>query len=149
MIKSVLEEIILYSDIIIFTTIVITIIQLIGGFFIFKMFKKAGEKPWKGFVPFYWMFSMSKIALGNRFIYPVLSFLLFLLVPFIKNLSDFMLVILNGFIGYMIARAFNKHTAFCILSAFCPIIAMIVINFDNSEYDGPKYFWKNSSEENN
>lgn len=86
-----------------------------------KIFEKAGEPGWGAIVPFYNLYLVFKIALGNGW------YFLFLLIPFVNIVFAIML-------PFKLAKAFGKGVGFGFGLLLLDIIFYPILAFGSAEY---------------
>lgn len=89
-----------------------------------KLFTKAGEAGWKAIIPFYNLYTLTKIVYGNGWKF------LFMLVPILSIVYVIMLYVRLG-------QRFGKSAGFIIGLLFLSPIFELILAFDNSYYQGP------------
>lgn len=109
--------------------IVPMIIGLIFGVLVligmWKIFSKAGVPGWGAIIPFYNMYLLFKISMGNGWLF------LLLLVPFVN--------IIVGIMAYVkLAAAFNKGAGYALGLIFLNPIFVLMLGFGSAEYIGNK-----------
>lgn len=94
-----------------------------------KVFKKAGEPAWAAWVPFYNMYVMYKISVGNG-----LWFLLIFAsgIPVVNLFALVVAVLMN----IRLCQNFGKGIGFGILAIFFPYVTMPILAFSGAEYEG-------------
>ncbi|MBQ0004358.1 MAG: hypothetical protein KBS68_00675 [Clostridiales bacterium] len=92
-----------------------------------KIFTKAGEPGWTALIPFYNLYKLFKITMGNGF-FVILCFL-----PFFNFLALILL-------GINTARAFNRPPLFALGLILLPSVFLIILGFSNAQYVGPGGF---------
>jgi hypothetical protein len=102
--------------------IMVTVIEIVGAWF---MFEKAGEPGWAAIIPIYNYLIAIKIA-GKQWWY-----LLLMLIP-VVNLVIY-IIILNG-----LAKNFGKGTGFTVGLFFFRFIFIPILGFGNAVYIGDK-----------
>ena len=115
----------------IYFAIFFSIIFLVILISLFKIFKKAGEKPWKVFIPVYNFIVLYRISGINPL------FLVTFLLMFIPNISIMGFVIWNIVDATqkgLLVRKFGKSIWFVIGIIFFDFIFYPIIAFDKSEY---------------
>ncbi len=100
--------------------IIIMIPYFIG---MWKLYEKAGEKGWKCLIPIYNNYILYEIVYGNGWKY----FLTF--VPVLNIVMPIALV-------FRIAEVFGKGTEYGVGLLFIPYIFILILAFDESEYQG-------------
>lgn len=103
------------------------------GIFLSGIFKKAGEKPWMAFVPFFWSFKFSKISLGSRITYPLL-----IIIALCNFYFVVVLFFLTLFTLFLLGRTFNKSFLFCIGLMLFPFAFLLILSLSDAEYDKTK-----------
>ena len=89
-----------------------------------KLFTKAGEAGWKSLIPIYDVYILFKIVYGNG-----LKFL-FLIIPVLNVITEIAIML-------RLAKVYGKGAGFGVaLFLFSPI-ALPVLAFGKSEYEGP------------
>lgn len=104
--------------------IIIGVVAVISIAACWKLFSKAGEAGWKSIIPIYNMYILFKIVYGNG-----LKFLL-LLIPIL----DFIVMIA---LYFRLAKVYGKGAGFGVLLLLFEPIALPILAFGNSEYQGP------------
>ncbi|NLL76891.1 MAG: hypothetical protein GX235_06555 [Clostridiales bacterium] len=101
--------------------LVVAIITLAG---MWKTFEKAGKPGWAAIVPFYNLYCLCDIALGNGWLF---------LLTFIPCVQVVFFII----VYFKLAKAFGKDIAFGFgLLFLCPIF-LCILGFGKAEYIGP------------
>ena len=113
-------SIILYFGII-FLWFVACIASAIG---IWKMFKKAGQKPWISIIPGWNIWVICDLVFENNILWFVLC-----LIPPIQ-------VVAANVACYRFVRAFGKSVFFSILSLIIPFVIFPIVGLGKSEYVG-------------
>jgi len=88
-----------------------------------KTFEKAGLKGWKSLIPLYNIYLVIKISELPVWI------LLLIFIPFVS-------AVVSIIIYYNFAKKFGKSGLFSILCGLFPFIAVPIIGFDSSRYEG-------------
>ncbi len=88
-----------------------------------KIFAKAGIPGWASIIPFYNIYCLYKITLGNGWL-------------FLLNLIPIVNVIIGIIVLLKLAKVFGKGVGFGIGLIFLNIIFTAIIAFDNSTYIG-------------
>lgn len=118
-----------------FSEVVLAIIGSIIGIIViismWKIFKKAGQKPWKCFIPIYNMIIFYKIS-GMSPIF-LLSFIL-LLIPQTNFIGFIIWNIVDATQKSLLARKFDKSVGFIIGLILFDFIFYPILAFDKSEY---------------
>ncbi len=118
-----------------FAEVVLVIIGSIIGIIIiismWKIFKKAGQKPWKCFIPIYNMIVFYKIS-GMSPIF-LLSFIL-LLIPQTNFIGFIIWNIVDATQKSLLARKFGKSVGFIIGLILFDFIFYPILAFGKSEY---------------
>lgn len=105
-------------------TFVVTIITMIPYFIgMWKLYEKAGEKGWKCLIPIYNDYILYEIVYGNGW-----KFFL-TLIPVLNMVVSIALI-------FRLAEVFGKSTAFGVGLLFIPYIFILILAFDDSEYQG-------------
>ena len=109
------------------TPMIITILlfSIIGIVSMWKLFDKAGEKPWKCLIPFYNTFVLVKIATGKAWL------AIFMFIPIANIVMAFM-------IPFKLGSAFGKGIGFKLGLLFLFPIFVLILAFGNNEYQGVK-----------
>jgi len=107
---------------------------------LYKLFEKADKKAWKALIPLYniiliteivhrpkWWASM--IILG--FIIPIIAY--FVHIPML-NLFEIIFLPIAIIILIELAKSFDKSTLFVVGMIILPVIFIMIIGFDYSEY---------------
>lgn len=100
-----------------------------------KIFTKAGEPGWTALIPFYNLYKLFKITMGNGF-FVILCFL---------PIFNFLALIL---LGINTARAFNRPPLFALGLILLPSVFLIILGFSNAQYVGPGGFGDYRPDEN-
>ena len=125
--------------------IVIYILLIIAWW---KIFKKAGQAGWKSIIPIYNVYILCKITKINFWIcillIPVVIGILNTLV-FKDNqsisslISSVYTLIIEIFISYRLAKAFDKGIGYTLGLIFLPNIFTLILGFGSAKYVGIKY----------
>ena len=110
---------------IIYLLLMILIITLLSIVSLWKIFKKAGRKGIYSLIPFYNMYCLSDMLIGNGW------FFLISLIPIVN-------LIFIIFLYYKLGKMFGKNNCFIIGLIFLPLLFMALLAFDNSDYLGIK-----------
>ena len=102
-----------------------------------KIFKKAGEKWWKGLIPLYNSWVETRITgLGWWW------FLIFAVLTAVLGAKDdlnfvvYMGLLLTSFnYNYNLAKKFGKTNGFAVLSTLLPIIGLPILAFGSAQYN--------------
>ena len=131
--KDVDENVLKYG--IQFAELVLTIIAIIIGSIIlismFKIFKKAGQNPWKSLIPIYNYVILYKIS-GMSPLF-LLTLILFL-IPKIGLISFIIWNIVDATQKSLLAKKFNKSIWFIIGMILCDFIFYPILAFGKSKY---------------
>ena len=98
----------------------------------FKIFKKAGEKPWKAFIPIYNFIVLYKISGITPYI---LLLLLLFLIPKIRVLTFILYNIIEATQEVCLCKKFKKSLLFIICMIFFNFICYPILAFGKSEYE--------------
>lgn len=101
------------------------VIAVIAIAAVWRIYKKADKPGWASIIPFYNMYVLFDIALGNGILF------LLLFVPFVNTIA---LIIAY----YKLAKSFGKGIGFTIGIIFLPIIFLPILGFGSAEYYGPQ-----------
>ena len=101
-------------------SIAVCVVEIIG---IWKMFEKAGYAGWKSIIPFYSSYCLTKLAMGNGWLFllglvPCVNFVWAIILPF------------------NVAKAFGKGTGFAILTVLFSPITYAIIGLSSAQYVG-------------
>lgn len=91
----------------------------------FKIFAKMGEPWWKALIPFY-----NTWVLFEHMTEKNIMWFIFLFIPFLNIASTFFWI-------FRLPMVFGYGAGMGILNLFFPYIAMPIIAFGKSEYQGP------------
>lgn len=132
--------------IILFVFLFVIAIYVINGLGLYKIFKKAGNKGWAGFVPYYSDWILVEIS-GCHWWYYLIILGNALLSLFINTDSTSLVTLLSGLlslislyvllcINYNIAKKFHREAGFAIGMTFIPIVFYLILGFSNEcKYD--------------
>lgn len=112
------------SSLIVYSILLASLIILLNQIVLWKIFKKAGLKPWKSLIPFYNFYCLFQLTFNSGW-----YFLLMFVMPIVN-------LITIGVLSYKLARAFGKNKIFSICSIPFFFITSQIIAFDNSTYIG-------------
>lgn len=101
-------------------SLVISVISIVA---MWKIFEKAGEPGWAAIIPFYNAYTLTKIAVGNGWLF------LLALVPLVNFFFGIWLMV-------KLAAAFGKSIAFAIGLIFLVPIFMLILGFGDAKYQG-------------
>lgn len=118
---------IMYSQQSTFVNLLEFIIAVIIIIAVWKIFTKAGEPGWNALIPFYNIYKLFKISMGNGW------FFLMLFIPIANVVAAFLL-------AYNLARAFGKSTGFAVGLFLLQPVFMMILGYSNAQYLGPKGF---------
>lgn len=112
----------------------IVALLLVSNCFIFK---KAGEKPWKGLIPLYNSWIETKIAGLAWWWFPIFAGLSALLsMSKSGNFIVYMGVLLTSFnYNYNLAKKFGKSNGFAFLCTILPFIGLPILAFGSAKYN--------------
>jgi hypothetical protein len=102
------------------------VMYVVSAFFLSRIFKKAGEEPWKAWVPVYntWVL----LELGDQKGYwSVLAF-----IPPLGIVTFVFLIMAE----YKIGLKLGKEGAFVLLAVFLPLVWIIWLALDKSTWEG-------------
>jgi hypothetical protein len=103
------------------------VICLVVGIFMlvceWKIYSKAGEPGWAVIVPFYNLYVLFKIAMGNGWLF------LLMLVPFVNFVVAIIMI-------FKLSSAFGHGVGFGFGLLFLPVIFIPILAFGSSEYVG-------------
>ena len=116
-----------------FWLITLSIIGLIILISLIKIFQKAGEKPWKVFIPIYNLIVLYRISGISP--YFLLVFLTFF-IPGIKGIAFILFNIVEATQEVCLCRKFNKSLLFIICMIFFNFICYPILAFGKSKYKG-------------
>lgn len=110
-----------------------------------KMFKKAGEAGWKGFVPFLNQYTLYKLTWKPMFfwIFIVAAVIMQLLgspestaLTIVSLIVSIVVIVISVKYRINIAKAYGKGVGTGILMIFFPFIVCLVLGFGKSQYVG-------------
>jgi len=102
--------------------LVFGLLTIIG---MWKVFTKAGVPGWGAIIPFYNMYLLFKITMGNGWLF------LLLLIPIV----NFIMLII---VYVKLAAAFNKGAGYILGLIFLNPIFIMMLGFSSAEYVGTK-----------
>lgn len=111
-----------------FALVLIVISYVVSAYLLGRIFKKAGIKSWKAWVPVYNNWIMLEMGDQKGF-WAVLAF-----VPFVNIVSMVFMYIAMYHIGLKL----HKEGAFVLLAIFLPIVWFIWLAVDSSTWEGKK-----------
>ena len=113
--------------------IALIVLYVIFSYFLGKIFKKAGEEPWKAWVPIYnqWVF----LELGGQQGWLALLTLLGI-IPFIGWIGSVVSFVFACIAAYHIGRKFQKEDWFVILYILVSPVWIIWLAVDSSTWKG-------------
>ncbi len=94
---------------------------------VWKIFTKAGEPGWAALIPFYNIYKLFKISMGNGW------FFLMLFLPLINFIAGILLSI-------NLARAFGKSGGYAVGLILLTPVFLILLGFSDAQYLGPNGF---------
>ena len=106
---------------------VVTVVVLIAQW---KMFKKAGRKPWEALIPVHNFIVEMELAKIETYWY---FLTLLVCIPFIGWIAP---IVLYFWKNIELAKAFGKSTGFGILLSLLPFVGYPMLGFGNAEYQG-------------
>lgn len=92
---------------------------------LWKIYAKAGKPGWGAIVPFYNMYLLYDIAMGNGWLF------LLTLVPLVNFVMGIVLM-------FKMAKAFGKGVGFGFGLLFLSFIFYPILAFGSAEYEGPQ-----------
>ncbi len=98
----------------------------------FKIFKKAGEKAWKAFIPVYNLITLYKISGISPYF---LLILLLFLIPQIRGIAFILYNIIEVTQEVYLCNKFKKSIPFIICMIFFNYICYPILAFGKSEYE--------------
>ena len=102
-----------------------TVWWILGVVGLWKMFEKAGQPGWAGIIPFYNMYKLCEIVIGDPWYW------LRLLIPFYN-------IYVYYVIGKATARAYGKPDGWAWGYFFIANVFYMITGFDDSTYYGPQ-----------
>ena len=117
-----------FMGIIMVIGLVVGILQIIG---MWKVYTKAGEKGWKSIIPIYNIVILFKISGLSPWL--ILAYLAGI-IPFI---GWFVILGLNIYQSYKLAKSFNKDIGYTFGLWLLPTIFYMILGFGKAEYVGP------------
>lgn len=112
----------------VFFVIFAIVLYLITGFFLYKVFEKAGRPGWAGFVPIYNGWVLFEISGKPGW------WILFALIPWVGGL---IILVLSLLAALELAKRFGKSQLFAVLGLWLfSIVGYGILAFDNSKYRG-------------
>ena len=101
------------------------------------IFKKAGEKGWKGLIPLYNTWIETKISGLAWWWFPIFAGLTALTGYNISNsyVISMGLVLVSFNYNYNLAKKFGKSNGFAFLCTILPIIGLPILAFGSAKYD--------------
>lgn len=102
-----------------------------------KIFKKAGEKWWKGLVPLYNSWVETKITGLAWWWFPifVVTASLATTEEVMFPLASVAMILVSFNYNYNLAIKFGKSEGFAVLSTFLPFIGLPILAFGSAKYD--------------
>ena len=104
---------------------VVAVIQIIA---MWKLFTKAGQKGWKSLIPIYSNVVLFRIAKMSPWL------LLLYFAAIIPLIGWIVIIALNAYFAYKLAKAFGKDGGYAVGIFFLPIIFYMILAFGKSEY---------------
>lgn len=123
------ESLVLLSEIVGLMSLIAGLLMIVIGvvsiFGTWKMYEKAGYAGWKCIIPFYSMYCLAQMSMGNGWLFllglvPCVNFVWAIILPF------------------NVAKAFGKGTVFAILTVLFAPITYAIIGFSDAQYVGSK-----------
>lgn len=108
------------------------VMMILGMAGMWKMLEKAGEPGWAALIPFYNIYKLCQITIGNGWIA-----LLALLTP-VPILGLITLVVLLYLLAVNTAAAFGKPKIWAIGLFFLSSVFYCILGFGDAEYYGPQ-----------
>ena len=110
----------------------IIVLMLVSNYMIFK---KAGEKPWKGLIPLYNSWVETRIAGLAWYWFLIFAGLTAMMEMFSAGfVVSFGLVLTSFNYNYNIAKKFGRTEGFAFLCTILPIIGLPILAFGDSKY---------------
>ena len=103
------------------------VVQIIA---MWKLFTKAGQKGWKSLIPIYSTVVLFRIAKISPWL------LLLYLTSFIPFIGWIVIIALNAYFAYKLAKAFGKDGGYAVGIFFLPVIFYMILAFGKAEYVG-------------
>ena len=88
-----------------------------------KIYTKAGQPGWAAIVPFYNNYVLSKMVLGNGWLF-LLTF-----IPIVGLVYEI-------YLTFKLAKVFNKSGLFGLGLLLLPVIFYLILGFGSSQYAG-------------
>ena len=108
------------------------------------IFKKAGEKWWKGLIPLYNSWVETKITGLAWWWFPIFAFLTGTTASGSNNYVFPMALVLVSFnYNYNLAKKFGKSNGFALLLTILPVIGLPILAFGSSTYNKENFVDKN------
>lgn len=113
---------------ILFMGFIFLLSYVICAFLLARIFKKAGVPQWAAWVPIYNVWKMLELG-GQQGFWSI-----FLLIPFANLVATIFMCIAS----YHIGKKLGKEDWFVLLAIFLPVVWLIWLAFDDSEWPAPK-----------
>ena len=131
-----LDELALFViGIVMFFTICIVALQIIGSWLIFK---KAGEHPWASVVPFYGSFVMYKITWGQgwMFLVPFVAGLMAGGDGILASLAAIVVLVFHALTSYKLSLSFGHGIGFAVGLFFMPFLFRLILGLSQRAWFG-------------
>ncbi|HHW95385.1 MAG TPA: hypothetical protein GX736_05620 [Mogibacterium sp.] len=115
--------------------------MILGVAGMWKMFEKAGEPGWAALIPFYNIYKLCQISIGNGW---MVLLALFIPVPILGLIT---LAVLLYLLAVNTAAAFGKPKIWAVGLFFLSSIFYCILGFGDAEYYGPQGIGDNRSDE--
>ena len=121
------------SIIIIIAVCILSILIIVATW---KMFKKAGRKPWESLIPIHSGIVTMEMA-GVETYWYFLNFVV--LIPVLGVLVGWIAPLILAFwVHIKLAHSFGKSTGFGVLMTFFPFVCYPILGFGSAQYIGPQ-----------
>lgn len=119
------------TGVLLFISLIGSIIAIIQVIAMWKLFSKAGEKGWKSIIPIYNFVILFKISGLSPWL--ILVYLASI-IPVIGWIAP---IVITAILSYKLAKSFGKDSGWAVGLYFLPSIFYLILAFGKSEYVSP------------
>ncbi len=121
-------DIVLAGAVLLFLFVFVVIAYAVEAYLLSRIFKKAGVPQWVAWVPVYNMWKLMELGKQQGF------WAVFMLIPFVGIIGFIYMYIAM----YHIGKKLGKEDWFILVAIFLPIVWMIWLGFDDSQWPAKK-----------